>query len=109
VISIETSGGTRLRELAGAAVGSCVLRGIRDIADTDCGGGDDRVQSGPDDGLGGSGSETLDSGDAPSATNRHPESKNPSPYYENGDESESTDEDPLDHWFRGDEDGEAAA
>ena len=43
-----------------------------------------------------------------SATNRHPESKNPSPYYENGDESESTDEDPLDHWFRGDEDGEAA-
>ena len=44
-----------------------------------------------------------------SATNRHPESKNPSPYYENGDESESTDEDPLDHWFRGDEDGEAAS
>lgn len=43
-----------------------------------------------------------------SATNRHPESKNPSPYYENGDESESTDEDPLDHWFRGGEDGEAA-
>jgi hypothetical protein len=43
-----------------------------------------------------------------SATNRHPESKNPSPYYENGDESESTDEDPLDRWFRGDEDGEAA-
>ena len=43
-----------------------------------------------------------------SATNRHPESKNPSPYHENGDESESTENDPLDHWFRGDEDGEAA-
>jgi hypothetical protein len=42
-----------------------------------------------------------------SATNRHPESKNPSPYYENGDESESTDEDPLDRWLRED-DGEAA-
>ncbi|MDA1027384.1 MAG: hypothetical protein O3A19_13280 [Planctomycetota bacterium] len=49
-----------------------------------------------------------DEGTLSSATNRHPESKNPSPYYENGDESESTDEDPLDRWLRGDEDGEAA-
>ena len=43
-----------------------------------------------------------------SATNRHPESKNPSPYHDNGDESEPTDEDSLDQWFRGDEDEEAA-
>ncbi len=43
-----------------------------------------------------------------SATNRHPESRSPSPYPDNGDESEPTEEDPLDHWYRGDEDGEAA-
>ena len=30
------------------------------------------------------------------------------PPYDNGDESEHPDEDPLDRWFRGDEDGEAA-
>ena len=52
---------------------------------------------------------SRDGGSHSSATNRHPESKNPSPYHENGDESESTENDPLDHWFRGDEDGEAAS
>lgn len=44
----------------------------------------------------------------PPATNRHPDSKSPSPYPDNGDESEPTEAEPLDHWYRGDEDGEAA-
>ena len=35
-------------------------------------------------------------------------SSEPHPPYDNGDESEHPDEDPLDRWFRGDEDGEAA-
>ena len=48
--------------------------------------------------------------DARSANHRqHAEpSSEENPPYDNGDESEHPDEDPLDRWFRGDEDGEAA-
>ncbi len=44
-----------------------------------------------------------------SANHRHhAEPSDDGPPYDNGDESEHPDEDPLDRWFRGDEDGEAA-
>ncbi|NCF40699.1 MAG: hypothetical protein GWP75_11360 [Planctomycetia bacterium] len=48
--------------------------------------------------------------DSRSANHRqHAESSSEEhPPYDNGDESEPTDEDSLDRWFRGDEDGEAA-
>ena len=48
--------------------------------------------------------------DARSANHRHrAESSDANhPPYDNGDESEHPEEDPLDRWFRGDEDGEAA-
>ena len=47
--------------------------------------------------------------DARSANHRqHAEPSDDHPPYDNGDESEHPDEDPLDRWFRGDEDGEAA-
>ena len=48
--------------------------------------------------------------DARSANHRHraESSSEEHPPYDNGDESEHPEEDPLDRWFRGDEDGEAA-
>ena len=48
--------------------------------------------------------------DAPSANHRHRAESSDAdhPPYDNGDESEHPEEDPLDRWFRGDEDGEAA-
>ena len=47
--------------------------------------------------------------DPRSANHRHhTEPSDDRPPYDNGDESEHPDEDPLDRWFRGDEDGEAA-
>ncbi|MCP4833788.1 MAG: hypothetical protein GY895_03395, partial [Phycisphaera sp.] len=47
--------------------------------------------------------------DPNSANHRHhAERSDDGPPYDNGDESEHPDEDPLDRWFRGDEDGEAA-
>ena len=47
--------------------------------------------------------------DARSASHRqHVEPSDDGPPYDNGDESEHPDEDLLDRWFRGDEDGEAA-
>ncbi|MHC4794950.1 MAG: hypothetical protein ACYTDE_11735 [Planctomycetota bacterium] len=48
--------------------------------------------------------------DSRSANHRqHAESSSEEhPPYDNGDESEHPEEDPLDRWFRGDEDGEAA-
>ena len=39
---------------------------------------------------------------------QHAKPSDEGPPYDNGDESEHPDEDPLDRWFRGDEDGEAA-
>ena len=39
---------------------------------------------------------------------QHAEPSDDGPPYDNGDESEHPDEDPLDRWFRGDEDEEAA-
>ena len=47
----------------------------------------------------------------PSASANHQQRAEPQddrPPYDNGDESEQPEEDPLDRWFRGDEDGEAA-
>jgi hypothetical protein len=48
--------------------------------------------------------------DSRSANHRHraESSSEEHPPYDNGDESKPTDEDPLDRWYRGDEDGEAA-
>ncbi|MDB4780318.1 hypothetical protein OAG48_00140 [bacterium] len=48
--------------------------------------------------------------DARSANHRHRAESSDADHlpYDNGDESEHPEEDPLDRWFRGDEDGEAA-
>ncbi|MCP4012679.1 MAG: hypothetical protein GY728_06160 [Phycisphaeraceae bacterium] len=53
---------------------------------------------------------SLNNRDPRSANHRHRAESSDAdhPPYDNGDESEHPDEDPLDRWFRGDEDGEAA-
>ncbi|MCP4835706.1 MAG: hypothetical protein GY895_13200 [Phycisphaera sp.] len=53
---------------------------------------------------------SLNNRDPRSANHRHRAKSSDAdhPSYDNGDESEHPDEDPLDRWFRGDEDGEAA-
>ena len=59
-------------------------------------------------GASGGDSESESESTYSSATNRHPESKNPFPYHDNGDESDSAEQGTLDRWLRSDEDREAA-
>ena len=82
---------------------------LSEATETD-GEGDAEGAPNPDGDADANAKSSLNNRDPRSANHRHRAESSDAdhPPYDNGDESEHPDEDPLDRWFRGDEDGEAA-
>ena len=82
---------------------------LSEATETD-GEGDAEGAPNPDGDADANAKSSLNNRDPRSANHRHRAESSDAdhPPYDNGDESEHPDEDPLDRWFRSDEDGEAA-